>query len=129
MSENKSDPVLQQKMKRIDNICHVIDESNLEIADKDWVKTVMEEKMKMIYEIYEGLLSKLSIVIGSKEHFSERVKQYRNNLTHGNIDYDQLDNQDLLWKYKDLQLILQLCILSELGYSINEIKDIYHIHD
>lgn len=48
---------------------------------------------------------------------------------HGNIDYDQLNNQDLFWKYKDLQLILQLYILSELGFSINEIKDIYHIHN
>jgi ApeA N-terminal domain 1 len=137
VSENRSDPALQQKMKRIDTICQAIDQSLLETADKDWVKDIMKDKRSLsykekiitIYEIYEVLLSKLSTVIGSKGEFSEKVKKYRNELTHGNIDYDQLNNQDLLWKYRDLQLILQLCILSELGFSINEIKDIYHINN
>jgi hypothetical protein len=137
ISENRSDPALQLKMKRIDNICQVIDQSLLKRADKDWVKDIIKdkrslsykEKIIIIYEIYEELLSKLSTVIGSKEEFSEKVKKYRNKLTHGNIDYDKLDNQDLLWKYRALQLILQLCILSELGFSVNQIKDIYLINN
>jgi hypothetical protein len=137
VSENKSDLELQQKKKRIDNICQVIDQSFLEEIDKDWVKYIMKdkgslspkEKIIMIYGIYEDLLSKLSITIGSKEEFSKKAQRYRNDLTHANIDYDQLDNEDLFWKYKDLKLILGLCILSELGFTINEMKNIYDIHN
>ena len=56
--------------------------------------------MKTIYVIYEELLSQLSAKIGSKEEFCQKVTKYRNDLRHGNIDYDQLDKQDLFWKYR-----------------------------
>ena len=44
MSENRLDPTLQEKMKRIDNICQAIDQSLLETVDKDWVKDIMKDK-------------------------------------------------------------------------------------
>ena len=47
----------------------------------------------------------LSYVIGSEEEFSTKVTDYRNRLTHGNLNYDELDHTDIFWKCKDLQLI------------------------
>jgi hypothetical protein len=128
-------PNLTYKILRIDHIIKVIDQCALDDTDKEWVKTILKDKKSLsfkenlgkVYDIYHELLPRLSSVIGSKREFSSKITEYRNRLTHADIDYNQIDNEDLFWRYKDLQLILQLCVLSELGFSTNEIKDIYLI--
>lgn len=51
----------------------------------------------------------------------------RNKLTHGNIDYDKINVDKILWNTKDLLLILQLSILSQLGFTDADLKEIYLI--
>ena len=69
--------------------------------------------MEKAYDIYCDILPDLSSVIGSKEDFGTAIQKSRNKLTHGNIDYDQLETEELFWNLKNLQLILQLWMLSE----------------
>jgi hypothetical protein len=87
-----------------------------------------KEKMEKAYDLYSKLLPKLSQVIGMKQEFSSKVTELRNRLTHGNIAYDELDTEEVFWRCKDLQLIIQLCILSELRFSKDQIEKIYHIN-
>jgi hypothetical protein len=104
-----------------------VEASNIATENKKWIRELLNqkkmlsfrEKMLYIYDKYADLLPHLSKVVGRKEEFANLVTEYRHKLTHGNINYNQLNNEDLFWKYKDIQLILQLCILSELGYSGN----------
>jgi hypothetical protein len=136
ISNNPSND-LQKKISRINTICNKLndDYSILNNEDRKWITELLQgkkslsfkEKLNNIYETYLDLLPYLSSVIGPKDEFSSKVTEYRNRLTHGNINYDDLDNNYLFRKCKDLQLILQLCILSELGFTIGEIKSIFHI--
>lgn len=132
--QENHDPELEVKRKRIDAICEAINKvSTLDKADKEWVEKSMKDKrslsfkerMSKAYDLYYDLLPKLSCVIGTEEEFSSKVTELRHRLTHGNIDYDELKIDELYWKQKDLQLIIQLCILSELKFSNNDIKNIY----
>lgn len=134
---NNPSKELQNKILRINTICNKLDDdySILNDEDRKWITEFLQgkkslsfkEKLNKIYETYLDLLPYLSSVIGPKDEFSSKVTEYRNRLTHGNINYDDLDYNYLFWKCKDLQLILQLCILSELGFTIGEIKSIFHI--
>lgn len=127
---------LQNKISRINAICNKLDDDSIvNVEDRKWIKEILQgkkslsfkEKMNKIYETYIDLLPYLSSTIGTKDEFSSNLKRYRNRLTHGNINYDDLNYDYLFWKCKDLQLILQLCILSELGFTIEEIKSLYHL--
>jgi hypothetical protein len=127
---------LQDKIFRINTICNKLDDCCiLNVDDREWIKKILQdkkslsfkEKMSEICENYSDLLPSLSSTIGSKDEFSLKLTKYRNRLTHGNINYDDLDYQDLFWKCKDLQLILQLCILSEIGFTIKELKSIFQL--
>jgi hypothetical protein len=92
---------------------------------KDKRSLSFKERISKAYDLYHDLLPKLSYVIGTKEEFSSKVTELRHRLTHGNINYDELKIDELYWKQKDLQLIIQLCILSELKFSNDDIKNIY----
>ena len=134
ISLENPDPGLQSKMKRIDEISEILEKGcTLNEADREWVKIIMndkksfsfKEKLEKAYDLYFELLPKLSHVIGTKQEFSSKVAEFRNRLTHGNIKYDELETRELLWKCKDLQLVIQLCILSELKFSNDDIKSIF----
>jgi hypothetical protein len=63
-----------------------------------------------------------------KEKFISKIVNFRNNLTHGNIHPADLDKDNrLFWQYKNLQLMLQLCILSKIGFRNKGIKKVYRL--
>lgn len=139
ISKRAPGPELERKIARVDHISKILDECQLSKEygltedDKEWVKLIIGEKkflpfrdkMEKAYDIYCEILPDLSSVIGSKEDFARSVQKSRNRLTHGNIDYDQLETKEIFWNFKNLQLILQLCMLSELDLSMDMIKKIY----
>jgi ApeA N-terminal domain 1 len=75
------------------------------------------------YTNFIEILPHLSSKLKGKETFVKEIRDYRNDLTHGNIISDEIVNDDLYWNYKNLQLFLHLCILSQLGFSNEEIKE------
>lgn len=133
LKEDK-DNKLNEKIKRIENLGKVLDEDpNISNADREWLKSMIEnkksfsekERLTMIYNRYNELLSKLSTNIGDTNKFSKTNKDIRNLLIHGHIDYNDYDVEELFWNNKNIQLILYLCILTELGYSIEDLKKIF----
>jgi uncharacterized protein YutE (UPF0331/DUF86 family) len=78
-----------------------------------------------IYDQFDDILLRLSSKIENKSKFVTKIVELRNNLVHGNIRYDKIDNEDLLWEQKNLQLLLQLCILCMLGFTTEKIKQFY----
>lgn len=85
------------------------------------------EKVSEIYDLFSELLPKLSTNIKDKANFIDKIENFRNKLTHGGVDYDKLNTEDLLWCSKDLQLILHLCILNRLGFTNEEISKFYYL--
>ena len=136
---SNTDDDLGLKVKRIDAIFEKLDKCKeaqgceLTFEDNDWIKMIMNdkrslsfrEKMEKAYDNYSEILPELSSVIGSKQEFASAIVKIRNKLTHGNIDYDKVDNEELFWNTMDLQLILQLSILSQLGFTKDDLKELY----
>jgi hypothetical protein len=83
------------------------------------------ERMEEVYDKFRELLPVPSKKIENKDEFIKKIVKYRNALTHGDVPFDNYDVHDLFWQYKNLQLILQLCIFLEIGFSITEIKEMY----
>jgi hypothetical protein len=140
---NNTDNDLRLRAKRIDAIFEKLDKCKeaqgceLTLEDNDWIKRIMNdkrglsfrEKMEKAYDNYSEILPELSSVIGSKQEFASTIVKTRNKLTHGNIDYDKVDVEELFWNTENLQLILQLSILSQLGFTKTDLKEIYLIDE
>ncbi len=62
-----------------------------------------------------------------KQNFADRIQNYRNRLTHGEISYSDIGNEDLYRACKDMQLILQLSIINNMGFTKNNIKRFYYL--
>lgn len=127
-SNKEQEETYTRILSYIDNLS--ISKEDLEQLKK-WISNgrlpSLSNRIKEIYEFYSEIIPYLSIKIEEKECFARKVKNYRNDLSHGNINNQDIDEKDLFWTYKDLQLLLRLCILSQLGFTNNQIKEIYHV--
>jgi hypothetical protein len=122
-----------EKNAFVDKLFRKIDRYDLSNIEKIKLKGWIEEKRQLafkerfeeVYDEFAEILPYLSSKIGSKNEFIRKIVRYRNDLSHGNISYDNIDNDELFWLYKDLQLALQLCLLSKIGFSMEEINRFY----
>jgi hypothetical protein len=132
---NKNSSKAKQKASFFRSYNDVIDKSNLSKNYKEefkkWAKhrgrLVAKEKIEEIYQQFHDILPLLSTKIGEKNDFIDKIVHYRNKLTHGSETLIMTEDNDLFWQYKNLQLILQLCILSRLGFDNEKIKKIYYL--
>jgi len=85
---------------------------------------ILRKRIQDIYDRYIDIFEFLSVKL---DNFVDKITKYRNKLTHGNISTEQIDNEALIWQYKNLQILFQLCLLSEIGFSDDEIKKIFFI--
>lgn len=81
-------------------------------------------RIQDIYNRYIDIFEFLSIKL---YNFVDKISSYRNKLTHGNISSDEIDHEDIIWQYKNLQILFQLCLLTEIGFNDDEIKRIFFI--
>jgi hypothetical protein len=87
-----------------------------------------KERIGEVYDQFADILPSLSSKIETRDKFIRRIVDIRNDLSHGNVHPDSLNrDDDLFWQYKNLQLILQLCIMSKLGFDNEKIKEIYYL--
>jgi hypothetical protein len=87
-----------------------------------------KERLEEIYDQFIDILPSLSSKIGARNKFIRKIIGYRNALSHGNVHSADLHNDnDLFWQYKNLQMMLQLCLLSKIGFDNEKIKEIYYI--
>lgn len=126
----------RERNELIEDFIKIVDESiSPEVNQKDRILGLIRngknlrsrEKVSEIYDLFSDILPKLSTKIIDKDNFVNKIEKYRNKLTHGGFDYDKLDIEDLFWSSKDLQLILQLCILNRLGITNEEISKFYYL--
>jgi len=120
-----------------DNVIKKIEEYGFSKEERERLKQLVnvfgkqlssKERLEEIYDQYADILPSLSSKIGTKNNFIRRIVDIRNDLSHGNVHPDSLDkDNDLFWQFKNLQLILQLCILSRLGFDNEKIKQIYYL--
>jgi hypothetical protein len=64
----------------------------------------------------------------NKESFVTAAKNARNYYTHyrENLKKKVLHDQEFSWLTKDAELLLRLCILSELGYEITSLNEAFY---
>lgn len=87
-----------------------------------------KERLEEIYDQFDDILPSLSSRIETRNKFIRKIVDIRNDLSHGNVHPDSLNqNNELFWQFRNLQLILQLCLLSQLGFDNEKIKQIYHL--
>lgn len=125
-----------ERSELIEDFIKIVNESiTLEVNQKDRIIGLIQngknlrsrEKISEIYDLFSDILPKLSTKIKNKDDFINKIEKYRNKLTHGGVDYDKLNIEELFWSVKDLQLILQLCILNRLGFTNKEISKFYYL--
>ena len=87
----------------------------------------INDKLSDICDIFGDILPKISKKIIDKANFADRIQNYRNRLTHGEISYSEIGNEDLYRACKDMQLILQLSIINNMGFTKNNIKRFYYL--
>lgn len=84
-----------------------------------------KRRIEEIYDQFDDIMPRLSSKIENKSKFVTKIVELRNNLVHGKIRYDKIDNKDLFWEQRNLQLLLQLCILCMLGFAVEKIRQFY----
>lgn len=135
ISANTQKTRKKQKFLIYNKFVQKIGEFNLKDDDRERLKQLLsslkgltsKERIEEIYDQFGDILSHLSTKIGDKHQFIEKIVKFRNRFVHGNVQFRELDNEDLFWHFKNLQLILQLCILSKLDFSIEQIRELYYL--
>jgi hypothetical protein len=94
---------------------------------KDCYRRPFIERVKDIYHEYSAVADQFFAFKG-EEKFSEKVRDTRNYLTHWseNLEKKATHGDDLVLLTKDLQFLLQLCIMTQLGFTKEDITKMYH---
>jgi hypothetical protein len=84
------------------------------------------ERLEEIYDQFADILPSLAYKIETRNKFIRKIVDIRNDLSHGNVHTESLNkDNELIWQYRNLQLMLQLCILSQIGFNNEKIRKIY----
>jgi hypothetical protein len=74
---------------------------------KEWIKEKNElsfkEQFEEIYNQFSEILPYLSHTIGDQNNFTKKVVRFRNDISHGNITNNKINNNSLFWLNKDFQ--------------------------
>src|SRR5215211_1661900 len=84
------------------------------------------KRAKEVYEYYSEVAA-VYFKFNDKERFATKVKDARNYFSHWseNLGNKVVQEKDLRLLTKDLQLLLQLCLMTEFGFDIDRIKKIF----
>jgi hypothetical protein len=103
---------------------------------KDWLNEIFansfsmsfQERATELFEKYHEIVS-LYFKYNKKNSFLDAVRSARNYYTHYSKKLKEKvpHNDDFFWLTKDVELLLRLCILSELGYDIKTLNDAFYI--
>jgi hypothetical protein len=101
----------------------------LEQMTKHCFDASLKERVAAVYHEYADVADSLFFFKG-KEEFSKKVKDTRNYLTHWSEDGEKkaAHGDDLVFLTRDLQLLLQLCIMTQLGISKEDITKMHNVY-
>ena len=126
----------QERKYRIEEIEKVIDTIKNNPSVKDYLKFIVNEKnspslkerLEEVYDKYESIFPKLTSKVKDKGTFIKTILKNRNTITHASLSYNKLANDDdFFWQVKNLELLLQLCILTQIGFTNEEISQLYMV--
>jgi hypothetical protein len=102
---------------------------------ESWLKEIFETSFSMSFlervsELFDKFneICTLYFKFNNKELFVTATKNARNYYTHfrENLKKKVLRDQEFSWLTKDAELLLRLCILSELGYEITILNEAFY---
>jgi hypothetical protein len=133
------DPSSRRKEKKVivgDIILKKVEEYSFSNDEREKLRQLIKifgkelsskERLEEIYDQFDDILPSLS-KIETRNKFIRKIVDIRNALSHGNVHPDSINqNNELFLQSRNLQIILQLCILSQLGFGNENIKQIYHL--
>ncbi len=90
--------------------------------------TLFVKRIKEIYEIFPKLTSKL-LAFKEVDKAAKDIEETRHYYTHYDPKREPNAAKDdkLFWLTKDLQFVLQLCLLKEMGFDNKRIEEIFHL--
>lgn len=86
----------------------------------------LRTRLKEILQIYEEIIKEFLPANGDRMSFIGKVTDYRNALTHYSAETKQPTVQDLIEVYPNVKKIVELCLLSELGFSTKDISYLFN---
>lgn len=94
---------------------------------KDCYRRPYIERVREVYQEYSALADQFLRLKGAEE-FSRKVKDTRHYLTHWvpELEKKAAHGSELVFLTKDLQFLLQLCIMTQLGFTNCDFTNIYH---
>lgn len=94
---------------------------------KDCYRRPYIERVREVYQEYSALADQFLRLKGAEE-FSKKVKDSRHYLTHWvpELEKKAAHGNELVFLTKDLQFLLQLCIMTQLGFTNCDYTNIYH---
>jgi hypothetical protein len=129
-------PKKQERKYRIEEIEKVIDTIKNNQSVKDYLKFIVNEKnspslkerLGEVYDKYESIFPMLTSKVKDKGTFIKTILKYRHTITHASLSYNKLANDDdFFWQIKNLELLLQLCILTQVGFTNEDLSKLYMI--
>jgi ApeA N-terminal domain 1 len=96
---------------------------------KDCYRQPFIERIRDVYQEYSALADQLFAFKG-EEKFSKKVRDTRHYLTHWSADLVKkaAHDDDLVLLTRDLQFLLQLCIMTQLGFTKCDFTNMYHVN-
>jgi hypothetical protein len=96
---------------------------------KDWLRiqlkysneSYMSKRLDEILNKYIEIIDDLLPSKRKRQHFVGKVTEYRNILTHFDPKKEPPKEEDLIYIYKIIKKIVELCLLTELGFSMKDI--------
>jgi hypothetical protein len=87
--------------------------------------------LKRAREIFEdhSEVANIYFKFADRDTFATKVKDTRNYFSHWseNLKDKAVKDKELHLLTKDLQLLLELCIMTQLGFDIDRIRKIFHV--
>ena len=97
----------------------------LDYSNETYLSKRLEEIMNTYLDIIKGIFPSKK----KRMSFIGKVTEYRNALTHYDAKKDQPKGEDILEVYPNVKKIVELCLLSELGFSIKGILYLFNKED
>jgi hypothetical protein len=118
----------QTRSERTERIMPIVDELSISQEDKSWISEAIlfrkspsfEERIEEVYDDYIEIAAKF-LYTKDKETFSSKINRYRNGISHANKNF-QKEFEELFRSTIDLQILVQLCILSLLEFPCELIR-------
>jgi hypothetical protein len=118
----------QTRRERTRRIMPIVNELSISEEDKNWISGTIsnrsfpsfEERIEEVYDDHREIATKF-LHTKDKGTFGSKINRYRNGISHANKNF-QKESEELFRSTIDLQILVQLCVLSLLEFPYELIR-------